>query len=198
MGGFEIILVFIGLVWTIASGIVQNKKKKAALKQRALMIAAEQDDHGEPADEESNIELSADPAPAARSATSSLLQGSLADRFEAIRSMRLEMLRSQNASASPPVAPPAGVTSIPPVATVAAPPQVAPLSRKTPPDSPEATGKGVAETSSMALNDWKQRSTSDPVKSALSEMISSRSSLKAAFALKEILDPPLALRQEGV
>ena len=202
MGGFEIILVFIGLVWTIASAVVQNKKKKAALKQRAMMIAAEQGEPDEPVEEEPHFDASVDPTSAPRGTIGSLLQGSLAERFEAIRSMRLEMLQRQNAPASPPVAPGVvplvGASSIPPMAPAAAPPPGALPSRKTAPRAPQATKKGVADESSMALDGWKQRSISDPVKSKVSEMISSRSSLKAAFVLKELLDPPLALRREGL
>jgi hypothetical protein len=165
-----------------------------------MMIAAEQGDRGEFVEEESEFEASVDPTPTARRTIGSLLQGSLADRFEAIRSMRLEMLRSQNASASPPVAtevvPLVGASSIPPVAPASPLPPGTLPSRNAAPGDPQATKKGVADESSMALDGWKSRSHSNPVKSKVSEMISSRSSLRAAFVLKELLDPPLALRRE--
>ncbi len=214
MGGFEIILVFIGIVWSIASAVVQNKKKRAAAKKRAMLMEESGGSSRDQLDEEPRAEVSieaqASPAPSIQS----LFEGSLADRFEAIKRMRLERMQSEqeaaasiDASSGASNAGPAGrrTPSVPvpiqPSLSVAA-PSSAP---QTPPMVPEAASEAdqVAESpsasrKSMSLSAWQPEAKQDAVASKLREALKSRSSLKAAFLLKEVLDPPLALRSSEI
>jgi len=200
MGGFEIILVFIGLVWTIVSAIIQNKKKQAAKKQRALLIAKEQrEEHDDDSRELGFIDASMETVTeqaetsvrVADSATKSPLQ-----KLEALRARRIQQLRRRmglEPAASPPAAP----------ATV--PPAVAPRSVSPPPATPRPSDQGAdqepagaVEAGSMALPAWSKSSKESRLLSQVRQASHSRDSLRQAFLLKELLDPPLALRQEGV
>lgn len=195
MGGFEIILVFIGLVWTIVSAVIQNKKKKAAKKQRNLLIAQEQqEDHEDDSRElgfiDASMETVTDQAEIAVRVVDSVTKSPL-QKLEALRARRIQQLRRRmglEPAASPAPVPPA---SAPRSVSTSPPPQPRQQQADQEPAAP-------VETDSMALSAWSKASAESRLVSQVRQACQSRKSLKQAFLLKELLDPPLALRQEGV
>jgi len=196
MGGFEIILVFIGLVWTIVSAVIQNKKKKAAKNQRALLIAQEQQEEHEDDSRElgfidASMETVTEQAETAVRAVDSVTKSPL-QKLEALRARRIQQLRRR--MGLEPVASPAPV-----------PPASAPRSVSTPPQPQQPRQQqadqepaAAVETDSMALPAWGKTSVESRLIAQVRQACRSTDSLRQAFLLKELLDPPLALRQEGV
>ncbi len=206
MGGFEIILVFIGVVWSIASAIVQNKKKRAAAKKRAMLMEESVVSPREEFDQDPQPDTRVEAAAPASPSIQSLFQGSLSDRFEAIKLMRIERMKAAEASMEATAGSPPGpvvqttaqvpIPIQPTVRTTSAsngpqmpsrPPRRAPKATQTPESSSH-------HEESMSLSSWHTQAKHDEVASKLHEAIRSKSSLRAAFVLKEVLDPPLALR----
>ena len=177
MGGFEIILVIIGVAWTIASSVMQ-KKAKAAKAARLKSIANESSP--------SEIMASATPDIAVEPISPRAKPTGLQDRLIKLREQIMESMDPDAAAAS---------------ARANATRGAAGSSIKVPEPPVKGSEDQPDHLSSIGLAMDKAEADKEPERSAdtlnaqeLSRLLGDPSRIREAIVLNEILGPPLALR----
>jgi hypothetical protein len=175
MGGFEIILVIIGVAWTIASGVMQ-KKAKAAKAARLKALANETSSPASPS-------IPIEPIP--ERATSSPLQE------------RLAQLRDQITEAMVPEQPARSSRSQPGAATARTTGPAVKVPR--PPAAPIQTREGQSILPNYSVAEEAPavdpQPSSTPITAAeLRGLMHDPRRIREAIVLNELLGPPLALR----
>lgn len=180
MGRFEIILVLIGIVWTVVSAVAQKKAKaakRASLEadDPASMILGEEDEEFI----EEALGMEVDFTASARKTP-----------FKDLRERRLAQLRSRSSLTSP-----AGVSSgtpirVPPRSPVAVAPMVnAEPAEKLSSDQLPPIDEHGHEQPSRRLPSKKNAMVMN-----LREVLGDRQRVREAILLNEILDKPLSIR----
>jgi len=180
MGGFEIILVMIGVAWTIASSVMQ-KKAKAAKAARLKSIANESSPSTSKVTAAAEIpDIAVEPIP--RRAKSSGLQ----DRLAKLREQIIESMDPDAAAAT-------ARASVTPAAAGSS------IKVPRPPVTPSPDRED--RISSMEQNMAQPEKVVEPERSAdtlnaqeLSRLLGDPSRIREAIVLSEILGPPLSLR----
>ena len=186
MGGFEIILIAVGIGWTIISGIVKSvedsKKKKALAAEAAGEPTAEPVDVSvSTASEEVASVVSARVEPSPPKAT--LEAGLKKLRDERIKQIRRRMgLEAQAAAPSAPAARPSP-RPVPPV----------PTGMTTPAE--EAKPAAVPDPPRNATMATVPSGVAQGARERVLKLASTRNGLRDAVLLSELLSPPVALRQ---
>ncbi|MEE2719794.1 MAG: hypothetical protein VX727_08415 [Planctomycetota bacterium] len=186
MGGFEIILIAVGIGWTIISGILKSiedsKKKKALAAEAAGEPTAEPVDVSvSTASEEVTSVVSPRVEPSPPKAT--LEAGLKKLRDERIRQIRRRMGLEAEAAAQP--APsarpkPRPVPAVPRAMTVPA---------------EEATPAPVTDAPRNASKATRPSGVAQGARERVLNLASTRNGLRDAVLLSELLSPPVALRQ---
>ena len=174
MGGFEIILVIIGLAWTIASGVMQ-KKAKAAKAERLKALA--------------NEPTASDPSPMPVEPTPQRRASSpLQERLAQLRDQIAEVVNVE-VEAEPPRPQPA-VAASREGSTVRVPQQPS-----GPPQPPEDRGAQLIRSSAESPSEFDLEPQGVPFTAAeLRSLLDDPGRIRQAIVLNELLGPPLALR----
>ena len=174
MGGFEIILVIIGLAWTIASGVMQ-KKAKAAKAERLKALA--------------NEPISPDPSPipvepTPQRATPSPLQ----ERLAQLRDQIAEAVNVEVDAERPRPQPSAAASREGSSVRV-------PRKPSGPPQPPEDQGAHLLRSAAETPSELDLEPQSVPITAAeLRSLLDDPGRIREAIVLNELLGPPLALR----
>ena len=193
MGGFEIILIAIGIGWTVISGVIKSieeSKKKAAAKAGSILSgdAAAPESHPDaqsPDPFDSPMEM---PARSGGSdvalSTSKPRRGSKTfKRLDELRKRRIEQLQQRMGIqiASPPKQRP-----------VPTPPPVRAAREKVDPQA----SPGVDATATGAPATTSRSDERNGARSRILAQTRSGAGLKDAIVLSELLSPPVALRND--
>ncbi len=192
MGGFEIILIAIGIGWTIISGIVKNVEEAKKKKARAAELAQTSEPAIEdaPSAREVGTEISIRPAtapaaePGVRSRLDAGLQKLRDERIKQIRRrMGLEAAAAAPTAQQPPATTPPVVPPVPPVPKVK-PRRTATVPADTPAESPVNPRAGN-----------RPQEASQGSRQRIIALAASPHGLRDAVVLSELLSPPVALRE---
>jgi hypothetical protein len=178
------------LGWTIASAVAQNKKKAAAKKRRAQLI---RESEGVKEDVDPHIAPAEPIVTVAMGAVGADPIDRVADQHEHLKSLRarrIERLKQRMGLTSPKKPP--GIAGASLKVPVSPKPDPPPL------DAPDETGDpfdSSPESQMTGLPQWKVQDMTSERFRAIQKAIASPRALQEAFILKELLDPPLALRK---
>ena len=184
MGRFEIILVLIGIVWTVVSAIAQKKAKAAKM---AALKAQDADTTLLVSDEDEEEE----PAPAVQV---ELAEHEPRTRFEQLRERRLAQLRNRGGRVRASVAATGASVS---------PPPRKPTSPPRPPASEEAVEEAHAQQPEAVMarahgvDIAAQHGREESIAGKLREALASKGKIREAILLNEILSKPLAIRSDS-
>ena len=183
MGGFEIILIAIGIGWTVISGVIksiEDSKKKKAMKE-ADAPAADAAFESQPVEPvpapEPQVQLRAD---------SKASRPKVLDRFEELRKKRIEQLRRRM-----------GIESAAPKSTPTPPsaPKPAPVSRAAAPDPVQAAAASEPARSPRRRAAGRPEDAAE-ARGRILALARSSHGLKDAIILSELLAPPVAIRDD--
>jgi len=183
MGRFEIILVLIGIVWTVVSAVAQKKAKAAKMASLqaddpvSMLLGEEEEEEEQFVEEAQVVEVDLS-APARKSA------------FKELRERRLAQLRSRSRLASPGGAAAGAPIRVPPPPPAAATPVGKVLLT-------EKSSKG--ELPPIDEHDHEQpsrrpSSKKNPMSLKFREALGDKQRVREAILLKEILGKPLSIR----
>ncbi len=182
MGGFEIILIAIGIGWTIISGIVKNVEESKKKKARAAEVSqtAETVIEDAPLASRPDDEISLEPRSAP--ATDSGVRGKFDAGLQKLREERIKQIRRRMGLEAATAAQPAKQPPKPPVVKVP-PKKVAPVAAAAPPAP--STPPRMVKQPLEATQGARER---------ILAMAGSPHGLRDAVVLSELLAPPVALR----